>query len=316
MKIIVQFSGGKDSLAALLYTIENITKTPEIVFCDTGFESAETYQYIKYVEKFLNLPIITIQSSKYHGMVDLATRKKRFPSTNARFCTEELKIKPMIDYVLDKNTDFLTIQGIRAQESFNRSKMNPECTFFKYYFEPYTNNITRLAQLQRKKEKKQKDLDKIKKLIARIEQGKMDDKYHTYRKKEVFAFCKTKANDILRPVFKWTAGQVIDYIKSKGMELNPLYKKGFKRVGCFPCIMSSHIDIRCLKKYYPERISELSDIEKTIETSFFPPDYIPKKHCTNKKYPIVADVVEYLTEHTLELFPDERSCVSFYNICE
>lgn len=45
MKIIVTFSGGKDSLAALLWVREHITKNFTTVFCDTGWEHPLTYEY-------------------------------------------------------------------------------------------------------------------------------------------------------------------------------------------------------------------------------------------------------------------------------
>lgn len=43
MKIIVTFSGGKDSLAALLWVREHITTNFTTVFCDTGWEHPLTY---------------------------------------------------------------------------------------------------------------------------------------------------------------------------------------------------------------------------------------------------------------------------------
>lgn len=46
MRVIVTFSGGKDSLAALLWTREHITKNFTTVFCDTGWEHPLTYEYI------------------------------------------------------------------------------------------------------------------------------------------------------------------------------------------------------------------------------------------------------------------------------
>ena len=49
-------------------------------------------------------------------MVDLAKRK-RFPSTTARFCTEELKIYPMVDFILTLEDHVIVVDGIRADES-------------------------------------------------------------------------------------------------------------------------------------------------------------------------------------------------------
>ncbi len=46
MKVIVTFSGGKDSLAALLWVREHITKNFTTVFCDTGWEHPLTYESI------------------------------------------------------------------------------------------------------------------------------------------------------------------------------------------------------------------------------------------------------------------------------
>lgn len=45
MKIIVTFSGGKDSLASLLWVRNNLTKDFITIFCDTGWEHPLTYQY-------------------------------------------------------------------------------------------------------------------------------------------------------------------------------------------------------------------------------------------------------------------------------
>ena len=235
MKVIVTFSGGKDSLAALLWTRKHITKNFTTVFCDTGWEHPQTYEYINRIADKLHLDLVTLKSKKYDGMVDLARQKKRWPSTRARFCTQELKTKPCIDYVLDEVQDnMLMIQGIRAAESASRAKMSAQCTYFKYYFEPY-------------------GYDK---------NGK--PKKHTYRGKEVRAFREKFADDLLRPVFDWSAQQVIDYILAAGLEPNPLYKMGYKRVGCWPCVMANQRDILNIARQSPERIDEIATLEQEL----------------------------------------------------
>lgn len=47
MKVIVSFSGGKDSLASLLWVRNNLTKDFITVFCDTGWEHPLTYKYYR-----------------------------------------------------------------------------------------------------------------------------------------------------------------------------------------------------------------------------------------------------------------------------
>lgn len=245
MKVIVSFSGGKDSLASLLGVRNNLTKDFITVFCDTGWEHPLTYKYIEEVQEQLGLNLITVKSKKFNGMVDLTKKKSRWPSSQRRFCTSELKTIPMIDYILDEvNDDVLIIQGIRAAESAKRAEMSKQCTYFKYYVQPY----------------------------GKDKNGK--DKYHTYRRKDVLAFRKKYADDLLRPVFDWSAQQVIDYILENGIQPNPLYRMGYKRVGCFPCVMASQQDIYNISVQEPERISYIAGLEQrrsrtTVQQQFF-----------------------------------------------
>lgn len=83
MRVIVTFSGGKDSLAALLWTREHITKNFTTVFCDTGWEHPLTYEYIHRIADKLHLDLVTLKSKKYAGMVDLARQKHRCPSARS-----------------------------------------------------------------------------------------------------------------------------------------------------------------------------------------------------------------------------------------
>lgn len=62
------------------------------VFCDTGWEHPDTYKHVNDVCLQMGVRLITLKSK--YDFVSLAVHKKRFPSTNARFCTSELKMKP------------------------------------------------------------------------------------------------------------------------------------------------------------------------------------------------------------------------------
>jgi len=287
MKVLVFFSGGKDSQACLIHSVQKYgAKNCEAVFCDTGWEHPLTYEHINYVTETLGVKLVTLKSKKYDGLVDLSVKKQRFPSTKARFCTEELKSKPAIDYVLIQNDNLIIIEGIRAGESFNRSKMEPQCTYFKFYFQPMLNGKT-----------------------------------HTYRKKEIVKWCERYNADKIRPVFDWTGQQVIDYIKENGQNPNPLYSMGFNRVGCFPCIMCRHFDMLTIIKNFPDQLERLIEAENKVGRTFFPPDYIPKWATKSKKVVTVEDVIKYLTDKnaTGDLFKqddDGITCMSYYGLCE
>lgn len=326
MQVLVQYSGGKDSQASLIWAVKLYgAANIKAVFCDTKWEHKLTYHHIKQTCNDLGVELITLTSKKYDGMVGLAKKKGRFPSTRARFCTQELKTIPFIDYVLDECQHILTVQGIRGDESASRSKMKIQCSVFKYYFEPYQTNTIIVEQLSALSKLSHAQKTKLTKAKNRLALGKEDAKYHTYRKKEVIAFVNSYADDIIRPHFEKTGQYVIDYIIANGQNPNPLYKMGSMRVGCYPCIMSGHNEVLQMILRDPERISEIQQIEIDLDSSFFPPDYIPEYARTKvdkngKKYPSVTDVKKYLLAKngTMDMFEPDRSisCSSYYHLCE
>ena len=141
------------------------------------------------------------------------------------------------------------------------------------------------------------------------------------RQKDVRAFREKFADDLLRPVFDWSAQQVIDYILAAGLEPNPLYTMGYKRVGCWPCVMANQRDILNIAQQSPERIAEMANFERELHSSFFGPDKIPSYAITSgNKYHNIHDVVRYVQwqNATGSLFDDDTatSCMSFYGLCE
>jgi len=105
-------------------------------FCDTQNEADCTYEHIARLNKEV-FPIRTIQSE---GFLALALRKTRFPSSgNARFCTQELKLKPTARFLnslqlLYSNFEIVPVSGVRARESEGRKNLsewgNPMDSYF------------------------------------------------------------------------------------------------------------------------------------------------------------------------------------------
>lgn len=158
---IVSVSGGKDSTALLLLAIERQTENLQAVFADTGHEHEQTYEYVQYLNDNV-FPIRTIKAdfseqiarkreyvkNKWpekgisqetidralqvlyptgNPFLDLCIWKGRFPSTKARFCSEELKRNPIIEQVqiplLDQGDTIWSWQGVRADESAARRNL-------------------------------------------------------------------------------------------------------------------------------------------------------------------------------------------------
>lgn len=127
------------------------------------------------------------------------------------------------------------------------------------------------------------------------------------------------------PIAELTVDQVFLKHKLHHLEPNPLYKMGFTRVGCMPCVLVNLHEMKMIALFTPEVVKKLSDFEQRLGRTFFPPDYIPQAHCsqmcikTRKRIPTVDDVVRYVTDN-----PDQgllfnvplQSCNSQYNLCE
>lgn len=109
---ILNLSGGKDSTALAIFMRDKIPAM-EYVFCDTGCELKETYEYLEKVEQFLGKPIVRLNSGqpfdywleRYSGFL---------PSAKSRWCTKVMKIIPFERYVGDDLT--YSYIGIRADE--------------------------------------------------------------------------------------------------------------------------------------------------------------------------------------------------------
>lgn len=133
---------------------------------------------------------------------------------------------------------------------------------------------------------------------------------------------------VYRPIFNLTANEVFELIKEADLEANPLYRQGFKRVGCMPCIMATKGEMKLIADNKPDIVAKIAEAETKLGSTFFPPDYIPERFSTHevefndgekKKVPTIQDVVNYTKTDTNQgsLFPlNPNQCQSIYNICE
>lgn len=229
---VVGISGGKDSTGLLRWMKKEFLPSRNIspdkllcIFTDTQNEAPETYNHILKISQEIH-PVICLESE---GFYNLARRKKRFPSTKARFCTTELKLIPAKNFMDSLEGKILSVNGVRADESRERAEL-PE---FSEVFDSHSG-------------------------------------YTTWR-----------------PLLDWTLEDVFLIHKRYNFPLNPLYEKGFKRVGCMPCIMSRKSEIRLMAKLMPERIEQLSEAENSFEGrssfhSFFARNAIPLRYRTHE----------------------------------
>lgn len=53
--------------------------------------------------------------------------------------------------------------------------------------------------------------------------------------RRLFENCRLQAKRVCNPIVDWTGSDVWDYIRSEHIPVNPLYERGFHRVGCIGC---------------------------------------------------------------------------------
>lgn len=57
-------------------------------------------------------------------------------------------------------------------------------------------------------------------------------------KRALFESCTLKGKRVCNPIIDWTNRDVWDFLRSERLKVNPLYERGFFRVGCIGCPMA------------------------------------------------------------------------------
>lgn len=122
--VIASVSGGKDS-TALVCALREAEIPARYVFADTGWEAAETYEYLDTLRRVLGITIDVVGAPG--GMRAKIRARAGFPARMQRWCTRELKVFPLREYhdaICEReDTDTVSVVGIRAEESETRAKM-------------------------------------------------------------------------------------------------------------------------------------------------------------------------------------------------
>jgi 3'-phosphoadenosine 5'-phosphosulfate sulfotransferase (PAPS reductase)/FAD synthetase len=110
---VLGISGGKDSSALAIYMRDRVPEM-EYFFCDTGAELPETYDYLNRLEAALGKPIARLNSTRDFDHW-LEVYQGTLPSPQMRWCTKNLKIKPLEAWIGDD--DAVSYVAIRADEN-------------------------------------------------------------------------------------------------------------------------------------------------------------------------------------------------------
>jgi len=138
---VLGISGGKDSAALAIYMQSLYPSMPiEYYTCDTGKELDETYQLIRNLESKLGVTIkkLYAPTADEDNPFDFYHRLYGgfLPSSNARWCTQKLKIEPFEAYIgTTPVISYVGIRGDEEREGYISTKQNVQSIF------PFRKNI-------------------------------------------------------------------------------------------------------------------------------------------------------------------------------
>jgi phosphoadenosine phosphosulfate reductase len=188
--IIVSYSGGKDSLAALHLTL-SLGYKPYLLFNDTGIELPETRRSVREVAERYGLELLVADAGDAFWR---AVERVGPPGKDYRWCCKVAKLAPLSRLLNERFPDgALNVVGQRAYESLDRAR-SPRV--WRNRWLPHILNIA--------------------------------------------------------PIHEWTQLLVWLYIWAHRLPYNPLYEKGFDRIGCFMCPAAYTAEYEFVKRTHPE----------------------------------------------------------------
>ncbi|MCE4603257.1 MAG: phosphoadenosine phosphosulfate reductase family protein [Desulfurococcales archaeon] len=184
--VLVPWSGGKDSTAALLVALEAFGRDRvKAVYVDTGIDFPENLEYVEEVASSLRIDYIVKRATVDDGLL---LEGMPMPDPDYRWCTGR-KLDALREGFREAAWGrVVVVTGDRDAESERRAKRPPV---------------------------------------------RMDEKL---------------GYPVVSPLKLWSGAHVQAYILSKGVPLNPLYEKGFYRIGCYICFALRGWEIEVMRR--------------------------------------------------------------------
>lgn len=235
--IVCTYSGGKDS-DVLLELFKRSGVEFEVHNSHTTADAPQTVYHIR--EKFRQLENEGIKCEIQKpelSMWQLIPKKKMPPTRLARYCCQYLKETACENRMIST--------GVRWDESNARKERGA----MEIIAAKKANKITlQKNELYETPEENRQlslfdDEEDQKEIMLMNDNGK---------KRQMFERCQLKAKSVCNPIVDWTTRDLRDYIESEHIEINPLYKCGFSRVGCIGCPMAGkkrYFEFQVFPKY-------------------------------------------------------------------
>ena len=308
---VIGFSGGKDSVATWLHLTREL-HLPKVTctFADTGHEWAGLDEYLTLLETNFNLPLVRIQPTleDIRGALKPEKIAKRLglDCTDEKFWQQPLNMQRLA--ILKRRFPSAT-----ARFCTTHLKLFPQNRWMRKHCD--LNETIRVA-------------------------GVRSQESANRARRPAFSYDEFMKCPLWLPIKSWTHEQVFELHAKYDIPVNPLYKQGCGRVGCFPCIMARKQELAAIANYHPEAFDELRSMERQVATavgkqemSFFSHGKTPPRYeshvcpSSGKGFPDANDVrlwalnEEPANSTQLPLFEEDWTedvyrCTSQYGLCE
>ena len=246
---LVPQSGGKDSQASMLMAVHGSAQNIQTIFADTGIEHELTYQHLSYLEEVYDQKINRVKANfdqkiaQKRVYIDQIWRSE---GVNSKICDDALSVLnptgiPFLDLCLWKGR----FPGHASAEFCSiELKQKPMQDFQDYLFRNVTKNLTIWQGTRREESRRRKQL--------------------TPWDAELGDVLERTGFLIHRPIVYWKESEVFEFCKNYGVKVNPLYSKGFNRVGCMPCKNERKQGIKTMAARYPDYVERVAEFERLV----------------------------------------------------
>jgi 3'-phosphoadenosine 5'-phosphosulfate sulfotransferase (PAPS reductase)/FAD synthetase len=318
---IVGFSGGKDSVASWLYLSRDL-QLPNVLctFANTSHESIQTLLYMLTLRDSYGLPLVFIQPTM------ACLTDKVWGRSSREMIAERMSIP-----IEDVDRTPLTMENLSIIKQRFPSPTKRFCTTFlklvprlHWLSETYGPHPMRVP-------------------IVMVSGVRSDESQSRACRPDFEEHDPVFGVPLWLPIKQWTATEVFAINERYGIPVNPLYKQGQPRVGCFPCIMQRKEALCQLATRIPPALSALGDMESRVAEavgkpamSFFAAKTTPPRYRSQfdeqsgKRFAVAEDIrrwamgdapqdndlLSVISDFEEDWTEDAYQCSSMYGLCE
>lgn len=324
---IVNVSGGKDSAATYLLALER-GRPFRAICADTGHEHPETVEFIQRLGERTGGPEVEMVRADFSDRMQ--TRRRNLRKKWGADGISDERIERALAVIHPTGNPFLDLCILKGRFPSVAARF---CTQ-DLKEDPIIRQVVIPALRERGRV--------VQWIGVRRDESKARSNTPTFRR---VRWARPVEGCVLNyyPIAKWTAEDVFALHRRHGLEPNPLYKRGLRRVGCWPCIMAQKDEIALIGAQTPEVIDRLEEWEDLVAQAsksgagtFFASDKTPRGAAMAKRgekggaeedsYPRAREVFDWSTTgrgghqrdfiRLTEIEDALAICSSHYGLCE